>query len=66
MMADFSALESELLETFGDHGPLPKLSTLQKMHRQDLEQVSTHDISFPFIFRIDSWERFIGMPYHLF
>lgn len=39
MINHFPALQAELCETFGEEGPLPKLSTLQRMNRKDLEEV---------------------------
>ncbi len=39
MSKHFPALCAELRRTFGENGPLPKLSTLQQMERNDLEQV---------------------------
>ena len=39
MSKHFPALCAELRRAFGEDGPLPKLSTLQQMERNDLDQV---------------------------
>ena len=39
MASNFSELQEELVRSFGEEGPLPKLAALQRMDRIDLEQV---------------------------
>ena len=40
MSKSFPALKAELCSVFGEEGPLPKLSHLQRLERRDLEQAS--------------------------